>query len=137
MDKKKFLFEYMNKRNLAVLATIGPNETPEAAVMEFGQTQELELIFDTLKTTRKYANLKKSPKIAFVIGWEEGDTVQYEGVATELKGAELATYKKIMFAKNPAFAKWENLPSMTYFKVTPKWIRYSTMDQPPWEITFS
>ena len=136
MDKKKFLYAYVNKRMLAVLATIGPDQVPEAAVMEFGQTENLELIFDTLNTTRKYANLKQNPKIAFVIGWEEGTTVQYEGVAKELEGVELATYKKIMFAKNPAFAKWENLPGMTYFKVTPKWIRYSAMDQPPWEITF-
>ena len=136
MDKKKFLYAYVNKRMLAVLATIGPDQVPEAAVMEFGQTENLELIFDTLNTTRKYANLKQNPKIAFVIGWEEGTTVQYEGVAKELEGVELATYKKIMFAKNPAFAKWENLPGMTYFKVTPKWIRYSALNQSPWEITF-
>lgn len=136
MNKKDFLYAYMNKRNLAVLATIGPHNTPEAAVMEFGQTHKLELIFDTLNTSRKYANLKKNPKIAFVIGWEDGNTVQYEGIAMELQGTELAAYKKIMFAKNPAFAKWENLPDMTYFKVIPKWIRYSTMDQSSWEITF-
>ena len=136
MDKKKFLYAYVNKRMLAVLATIGPDQVPEAAVMEFGQTKNLELIFDTLNTTRKYANLKRNPKTAFVIGWEEGTTVQYEGIAKELVGGELATYKKIMFGKNPAFAKWKNLPGMTYFKVTPRWIRYSAMNQSPWEITF-
>lgn len=121
---------------LAVLASVGSNDMPEAAVMEFAQTENLELIFDTINTTRKYLNLKKNPKIAFVIGWDEGTTVQYEGIAEELHGKKLIAYKKIMFAKNLSFQSWEHLPGMTYFKVTPRWIRYSAMNQLPWKITF-
>ena len=136
MNKKLFLYKYIHKRTIGVLATISSDGQPEAAVMEFGDTKNLELIFDTQKTSRKYNNLKHNPHVEFVIGWENMTTVQYEGIAKELIGRELGKYKKIMFSKNADFAKWENIPEMTYFKVTPLWIRYSTMDQEPWEIAF-
>jgi len=137
MNKNDFLYRYIHKRMIGVLATFGSNGYPESAVMEFGDTKNLELIFDTLSTARKYKNLRNNPKVAFVIGWEDWTTVQYEGIAMELHGKELAEYKKIMFAKNPDFQKWEKLADMTYFKVTPTWIRYSAMGVTPWEITFS
>jgi general stress protein 26 len=135
MKKQDFLYRYIHKRMIAVLSTTGL-KGPESAVMEFGETKDLEIIFDTLSTTRKYKNLENKPSVSFVIGWEEGTTVQYEGVATELHGKQLTKYKKILFTKNPDFQKWEKLPNMTYFKVVPKWIRYSSMDKKPWEITF-
>jgi general stress protein 26 len=136
MNKKQFLSHYIHNHMIGVLATISQNGTPGAAVMEFGDTKNLELIFDTLKSARKYKNLLHSPNVAFVIGWDEGTTVQYEGVATELHGKELVKYKNIMFAKSPDFQKWEKLPNITYFKIIPQWIRYSAMNKKPWEITF-
>lgn len=136
MDKKAFLHRYIHHRMIGVLATLSSKGIPEAAVMEFGDTKDFELIFNTLKASRKYKNLKKNPRVAFVIGWEKGTTVQYEGVAKELFSTELAKYKKIMFAKSSGFSKWEKLPEMTYFKVTPMWIRYSSMEHKPIELTF-
>lgn len=121
---------------LCVLATIGPDDVPEAAVMEFGQTKDLEIIFDTYTTTRKYPNLQRNPNIAFAFGWDDMSTVQYEGIAKELKGSELVKYKQIMFSKNPEFRKWEKLPSIVYFKVSPKWIRYSAENGKSWELRF-
>jgi general stress protein 26 len=135
MNKKTFLYNYLNRRMLCVLATNGPEKMPEAAVMEFGQTKNLEIIFDTNKETRKYTNLKKNPNIALAFGWDDMSTVQYEGVARELSGIELKKYKKIMFTKNPEFQKWEKDPGVTYFIVVPKWIRYSNTGE-SWELRF-
>ena len=137
MNKKDFLYRYIHTHMIGVLATISSSGLPEAAVMEFGDTEKFELIFDTLATSRKYANLKKNPHVAFVIGWEKGETVQYEGIAEELRGEELIKYKKIMFAKNLDFQQWEKIDGMTYFKVTPAWIRFSRMDAKPWELLLS
>jgi general stress protein 26 len=136
MNKRTFLYKYIHQRMIGVLSTVNTKGKPEAAVMEFGDTKDLELIFDTRSIARKYRNLKKNPRVAFVIGWEEGTTVQYEGIATELHGKELAEYKKIMFDKNDEFKRWEKIPGVTYFKITPTWIRYSAMNNEPWEITF-
>lgn len=136
MNKKQFVYDYIHQRTIGVLATTAKDGHPEAAVMEFGDTPDLELIFDTRTATRKYKNIKNNPRVAFVIGWEKGTTVQYEGIARELHGEELRKYKAIMFAKNPDFQRWEHIPDMTYFVIKPLWVRYSPWLKQPWEIRF-
>ena len=136
MDKKKFLYDFISKRKLGVIATVTLDGKPEAAVMEVAVTPELELIIDTANTTRKYINLKHNPHIAFAFGWEAWDTVQYEGIAHELVGEEREKYRTIFLAKHPDAKKWDALPETTYFTVVPTWVRYSAMDQEPWVIAF-
>jgi hypothetical protein len=51
-------------------------------------------------------------------------TVQFEGVAEELVGEDLANYKKTYFAKFPDGVEREKWPGITYFVVRPKWVRY-------------
>jgi general stress protein 26 len=114
----------MSVQRLAVLTTADAAGRPEAALMGFAVTPELEIIFDTVKTSRKYPNLKKNPRVAWVIGCTTEVSVQYEGVAQELEGAELAYYKKLYFAAFPDGPARENWPGITYFVVRPKWIRY-------------
>lgn len=133
MDTKELIAAFLAKTKLAVIATVGENG-PESAVLEFGETEELELIFDTLTSSRKYKNLQKNKNVSFVIGWDENITVQYEGVAEELKGSEAEKYKEIYFAKNPRAKKWEKQEGIAFFKVTPRWIRYSDLNTYPWEI---
>jgi hypothetical protein len=41
-------------------------------------TDDLEIVFDTLSTTRKCQNLRKCPKISLVVGWDQEVTVQYD-----------------------------------------------------------
>lgn len=79
MDHKKFLYNFMRKHSIGVLSTVSPEGNPEAAVIEFGETKDLQLIFDTIDTFRKYQNLKNNPLVAFVVGWDENRTIQYEG----------------------------------------------------------
>jgi hypothetical protein len=114
----------MNGERLAVLSTVSVEEQPEAALVGFAVTPELELIFDTVKESRKYPNLKSNPRMAWVIGCTTEVSVQYEGVAEELDGEELAKYKKTYFAKfldGPVRERW---PGITYFVVRPKWVRF-------------
>ena len=77
---------------VAVESSASDTGTPQAAVVGFAVTDQFEIVFDTLASTRKAQNLRHHPKIAFVIGGlVDGDerTVQYEGVADEPSGAEL------------------------------------------------
>jgi general stress protein 26 len=118
------VFRFMDGERLAVLATVSENGQPEAALMGFAVTPGLEIVFDTVKSSRKYPNLQKNPRVAWVIGCTTEVTVQYEGVAEELSGAQLAEYKKTYFAKFPDGPEREKWPGITYFVVRPKWVRY-------------
>ena len=118
------VFQFMNRERLAVLATVDDQGRPEAALMGFAVTPALEIIFDTVRTSRKYPNLKKNPRVAWVIGCTTEITVQYEGLAEELTGHELAKYKKTYFVAFPDGPTRESWPGITYFVVRPKWVRY-------------
>jgi len=133
MDKRE-IYDFIKRQKITVISTISKDNKPESAVIEFAETENLDLIFDTFSTSRKYKNLKENPYASFVIGWDENITVQYEGVASEIKGEELETYKAIYFAKNSRAKRWEERENITYFKVIPKWIRYSDLRMYPWKI---
>ena len=114
----------MDSERLGVLSTARKSGRPEAALMGFAVTPELEIVFDTVRSSRKYPILKENPWVAWVVGCATEITVQYEGEAFELEGEELAKYKKIYFAKftdGPARESWLGI---TYFVVRPKWVRY-------------
>jgi nitroimidazol reductase NimA-like FMN-containing flavoprotein (pyridoxamine 5'-phosphate oxidase superfamily) len=132
---KDDLISFINERQFMVISTIG-KEYPQSAVVEYGN-DGLTLIFDTNDTSRKFKNILKSPKVSLVIGWEEevNKTVQYEGTAELLEGEELKRLKQVYFAKNPEAQKWENPLGNVYVKVTPKWIRFSDLNQNPWDVS--
>lgn len=87
-------------------------------------TDNLELVFDTETTSRKCVNLRNNPRIALVIGWDDAQTVQYEGIADEPTGKERDAVQKIYFARFPDGVDRAG-PNITYFRVRPTWIRYS------------
>jgi pyridoxine/pyridoxamine 5'-phosphate oxidase len=124
------LLNFLRKHRLGVLSTVSPLGEPEAAVVGVAFTDQLEIIFDTLDSTRKCANLRRRPRIAFVIGWDHETTVQYEGIADEPKGAELDRLKETYFIPYPDGRARQNWAGMTYFRVQPMWARYSDFNAP-------
>jgi uncharacterized pyridoxamine 5'-phosphate oxidase family protein len=108
-----------------VLATVTVDEKPEAAVVGIVVTDALELFFDTSNVSRKCVNLRANPNVAFVIGWDDSQTVQYEGVADEPAGEELRRLKALYFARYKEGPTREQWPDITYFRVRPRWARYS------------
>jgi general stress protein 26 len=118
------VYRFMNEERLGVLATASKEGMPEAALMGFAVTPDLEIIFDTLQTSRKYPNLKQNPRVAWVVGCTTEVTVQYEGIAEELAGEELAKYKRIYFAKFADGPERQSWPGITYFVVRPRWVRF-------------
>ena len=136
MDKKKQILEFIRQNRLAVVSTIDSKESrPEAALVVYSETENLELIFATFSDSRKYENLQKNQKVALVIGgWDEDITVQYEGIAKELEGADVEEYRKIHLAKNPESEEYAYDEKQRFFKVTPTWIRYSDLTKEPPEI---
>jgi hypothetical protein len=127
------VYAFLAQHKLGVLGSIGPTGAPQAALVGIAVTPQLEIVFDTVKSSRKYPNLIARPECSFVIGgWGAGEqTVQYEGRARELSGLDLARCREVYFQTwpdGPARMTW---PGIVYFAVHPTWIRYSDFDRNP------
>ena len=137
-EQKKLVSDFIRRYSTAVLATVSPETKAEAAVITFAINDDFEVIFQTFPPYRKYRNLKNNPSAAFVFGWDEKITVQYEGLAYEIKEEDLMQHKEVYFAQNPATLKWDEVLDAAWFKVSPKWVRYLNNTEPRTihEITF-
>jgi pyridoxine/pyridoxamine 5'-phosphate oxidase len=133
MIAKPDLYTFMRACELCVLSTVSPSGDPQAALVNIAVTPALELIFHTIETNRKCINLRRNPKIAAVIGWEDEQTVQYEGVAEELFEARLSDCKKIYLERFPDRGGRLAWPGLTFFRVRPAWLRYSSYGH-PWKV---
>jgi pyridoxine/pyridoxamine 5'-phosphate oxidase len=63
------LFEFISGCKLAVLGSVSPEGVPQSARVGIAVIEELEIVFDTLNTTRKFRNLTANCRASFVIGW--------------------------------------------------------------------
>src|SRR5438105_1709405 len=105
---------FVRSHELAVVATVATDGSPQAAVVGIAVTDALELVFDTLDTTRKCANLRARPRVAMVIGWDDEQTLQLEGLADEPTGAELERLRATYFAAWPDGPQRLAWPGITY-----------------------
>jgi general stress protein 26 len=119
------LLVFLRSHRHAVQASVGGETAPQAAVVAFAVTDRAEIVFDTLGTTRKAQNLRRNPRIALVIGWDDEQTVQLEGTADEPTGAELERVRAFYFEAIPDGPTRLPWPGITYVRVVPSWIRYS------------
>ncbi|MDX1983151.1 MAG: hypothetical protein SFV51_22960 [Bryobacteraceae bacterium] len=90
------LYEFLSRHRLGVLATVTATGVPQSALVGIAVTPELELVFDTLKTTRGL-----------------------------LAGDALRRYREVYFRARPDGPDRLSWPGIVYFAVRPKWIRYS------------
>jgi general stress protein 26 len=121
------LLAFMKAQRHGVVATTGPG-APQAAVVGIVVTDDFEVFFDTLDSTRKATNLRARERVAFVVGGFEAEaqrTVQLEGIADEPRGVELDELKHLYFERfidGPQRQAWKGL---IYVRVKPTWLRYS------------
>jgi len=136
MDAKELL-EFLRRHRLAVQASVSATNGPQAAVVGFAVTDQFEIVFDTLDSSRKARNLRQNSRLALVIGGSndgEEQTVQYEGIADEPSGAELERLKQVYYAAYPDGPSRLSWPGLIYVSVRPTWIRYSNYSVDPPEI---
>jgi general stress protein 26 len=132
------LLNFLREHRWAIEATASASLTPQAAIIGIAVTDRLEVLFDTLNSSRKAANLRANPRIALVIGgWNDDDarTVQYEGLADFPEGDELERVKRVYFAAFPDGPDRLAWPGITYVRVKPAWLRYSDFRADPPVIT--
>jgi len=124
------LADFIGARDLAVAGYISPEGGPQSAVLAFAVTPDLEIVFDTVRSSRKYRSLKANDRCSVVM-WLGEITVQYEGIAEETDSDH---YKEAYFKKLPDGRDRLSWPGITYFVVRPKWIRYSDFQARPPQI---
>ncbi len=122
---REALVQFARARGLAVLATTSADGRPQAAVIGIAVTDDGDIVFDTTRTSRKFTNLSRQPRVALVIGfdWADEQTVQLEGTAAEIPQdhpAVAAYYKQFPTGRDRA--AW---PDIVYVCVHPDWGRYS------------
>jgi hypothetical protein len=129
------LFQFIHSQKLGVLGSLSRRGEPQSALVGIAVTRDLEIIFDTVASSRKYANLRANPAASFVIGLGDpatGErTVQFEGLARQPESPELARYQEVYFATWPECRQHLSWPGIAYFVVRPHWMRYSDYDQRP------
>jgi pyridoxine/pyridoxamine 5'-phosphate oxidase len=124
------LVSFIRRHRWGVVSTIAASGAPQAAVVGIAVTDRLELVFDTLGTSRKAQNLRRDPRAAIVVGWDEEQTVQCEGLADEPAGAALEACQRAYFARFPDGPTRLAWAGITYFRVRPTWIRFSDFNGP-------
>jgi hypothetical protein len=128
------LLAFMRTQRHAAVASTTPEGSPQAAVVGFVVTDDFEIFFDTLDSTRKARNLRADVRAALVVGGFEADaqrTVQVDGTADLPTGVELDELKQLYFERfidGPQRQAWKGL---IYVRVKPTWLRYSDFRTDP------
>lgn len=135
---KPEMLAYMQSHKLAVVATIAANGSPQSALVGVGTTPAHEIVFDTLSTTRKHANLQRDRRAAITFSGSGEMTLQYEGVATLVPttGDTGEAYREAYYAAWPDGRERVHWQNLVYWRITPLWARYSDYDRGPLVVEF-
>jgi len=131
------LLEFIRSRRYAVESTVHASGAPQSAIVGVAVSDQFEIVFDTVATSRKGMNLRSRAGIAIAIGSLEGDderTVQIEGTADEPGGADRARLVDLYLGVFPDGRERQAWPGLIYVRVTPRWLRYSNFNVDPPEI---
>ena len=126
---KAELHDFIARQRYGVVATVQPDGATESALVGIAVSSEFEIYFDTLGDTRKAKNLRRDPRVSMVIGWDNEQSVQLDGIADEPNGTELAALKRIYYAAWPDGPTRESWTGITWVRVRPRWLRFSDFNR--------
>lgn len=134
MKTTQDIYEFISSKQLMTISSVGADGSPQAAVVGFGQTEDLRLVFGTSNQSRKFANISANPEVAVVIGWDGPQTVQYEGTAREATPEEAKELTELYYEKVPMAQSRQDAPDQTYIVIDPTWVRFTNIAAQPWEV---
>ena len=137
MITRAALLEFMRSNRYVVESSVHADGGPQGAMVGVAISDDFEIVFDTLETSRKAQNLRLNPRIAFVFrGFMPHDerTVQYEGVADEPTEADRARLVDLYLSVFPDGRERQTWAGLIYVRAKPAWLRYSDYDHDPPEI---
>ena len=100
---KADVLAYMRKHRLAVDSTCAADGAPQGALIGIATTDSMELVFDTISSSRKHANLSRDRRVAVTFTGPEEQTLQLEGVAVPVStsGPDDAVYRDAYYLAWP------------------------------------
>jgi pyridoxine/pyridoxamine 5'-phosphate oxidase len=127
---KAELVAFLRSERLGVVSTVDRAGRPESALVGIAASDAMELVFDTLATTRKVTNLRANPRVAIVVGgWGAREqTAQLEGIADEHVDDQLREVYYAAYPDGRERASWRDL---IYVRVRVTWARFSDFDARP------
>ena len=127
------LLAYMRGHKLAVVASVDADGQPQAALVGVGVTDGFDIVFDTLATSRKHANLSADPRAAVTFSGPGERTLQYQGVAhpVSITGKADALWREAYYAAWPEGPDRLGWPDLAYWRIEARWLRFSDYDAGP------
>lgn len=123
MDREE-LIAYVRSHREAVLSTIGPDGSPQAAYLPITATDRGELVLDARASSRKVANVRRDPRVAVVVGGADGTTLQCEGTADLPDGADRDACARAYLDAFPQFTPSLADPDIVLVRIRLTWARY-------------
>lgn len=125
--------QFVAAQQLAVVATLGPDGAPQAALVGIAITDRFELVFDSVDSSRKIRNLRHDPRVAVTIGGTMQDerTVQVDGIADEPDGSEGERIRDAYFRRWPDGRERVSWAGIAHVRITPRWLRFSDWNVAP------
>jgi general stress protein 26 len=120
-----------------VLGYLDASGNPDSAFVGFSATSELDIIFGTSDTSRKFSRILENPQVSFnVTDKDQRYTVQLKGTVEEIPKSELEPYEEDHYAKLGDFSrKFKDMPDQHFFLIRPTWLRFSDCSGYPWVLT--
>lgn len=113
------LRELFATQDLAVLATQGDGQ-PYACLVAFAATADLrEVLFATARSTRKFANLSREPRVSLLIDdrsrretdFQRGVAVTVTGAARDTAGAKREALLRLYRTRHPSLEAFATAPT--------------------------
>jgi len=129
---------YIRKHRFAVLSTCAADGAPQGALLGVATTDSMQLVFDTVSTSRKHQNLLRDPRVAATFSGPQEQTLQLEGVARPVStsGPEDALYREAYYLAWPDGRERLRWPNLSYWRILPRWARYSDFSAGPLTVEF-
>jgi nitroimidazol reductase NimA-like FMN-containing flavoprotein (pyridoxamine 5'-phosphate oxidase superfamily) len=122
---KRLLKDLFSSQPLAVLATQSDGQ-PYGNLVAFAATEDLGgLLFATARGTRKFANIRKDPRVAMVMDNRTNQRVDFQravavtatGIVKEIAGSEKNQLLKVYLSKYPHLNRFVTSPRCTLLRV--------------------
>jgi len=123
MDRRG-LVEFVRAHRDGVLSTLGPDGAPQSAYLALTATDDGELVLDARAVSRKVANLRADPRVAVVVGGNDGATLQCEGVADVPSGTDREACAAAYAEAFPQFAGSLADPAIVVVRIRLTWARF-------------
>jgi hypothetical protein len=124
------LVRFLRRYKLALEASVTPGGAPQAAVVGFAVSDELEIVFDTVESTRKYKNLRADPRDRprDRLGRRDHRAARrHRGLPA---GRRARAHARVLLRCLPGRSRSARM-SGHHVRVRPHWVRYSDFTQDP------